>query len=134
MVKKCAKMGDSSEEEMTAMMEELGTIQDLLMAHDFYIIDSKVEEIGRAFGLDEIGLDKDVDELSGGQRTKVLLGKLLLEKRHPVLKRYLEREIRIRTDILKSIEKKDSQKIQVRKRQLEEELNIAEKGMEYYAL
>ena len=60
--------------------------------------------------------------------------KLLLEKRHPVLKRYLEREIRIRTDILKSIEKKDSQKIQVRKRQLEEELNIAEKGMEYYAL
>lgn len=35
---------------------------------------------GRAFGLDEIGLDKDVDELSGGQRTKVLLGKLLLEK------------------------------------------------------
>ena len=62
------------------MMEELGTIQDLLMAHDFYIIDSKVEEIGRAFGLDEIGLDKDVDELSGGQRTKVLLGKLLLEK------------------------------------------------------
>ena len=76
----CAKMGGASEDEMNAMMEELGTIQDLLMAHDFYIIDSKVEEIGRAFGLDEIGLDKDVDELSGGQRTKVLLGKLLLEK------------------------------------------------------
>lgn len=76
----CAKMGDASEDEMNAMMEELGTIQDLLMAHDFYIIDSKVEEIGRAFGLDEIGLDKDVDELSGGQRTKVLFGKLLLEK------------------------------------------------------
>ena len=62
------------------MMEELGTIQDLLTAHDFYIIDSKVEEIGHAFGLDEIGLDRDVEELSGGQRTKVLLGKLLLEK------------------------------------------------------
>ena len=77
----CAKMGDASEDEMNAMMEELGTIQDLLMAHDFYIIDSKVEEIGRAFGLDEIGLDKDVDELSGGQRTKVLLGKLLLAPR-----------------------------------------------------
>ena len=39
-----------------------------------------MEEIGRAFGLDEIGLDKDVDELSGGQEDKVLLGKLLLEK------------------------------------------------------
>ncbi len=76
----CDHMGEASGEEMNSMMEELGTIQDLLMAHDFYIIDSKVEEIGRAFGLDEIGLDKDVDELSGGQRTKVLLGKLLLEK------------------------------------------------------
>ncbi len=76
----CDRLGEASEEEMTAMMEELGTIQDLLTAHDFYIIDSKVEEIGHAFGLDEIGLDKDVEELSGGQRTKVLLGKLLLEK------------------------------------------------------
>ena len=76
----CDRMGEASEEEMTAMMEELGTIQDLLMAHDFYVIDSKVEEVGRALGLQEIGLDKDVSELSGGQRTKVLLGKLLLEK------------------------------------------------------
>ena len=76
----CDRMGEASEQEMTEMMEELGTIQDLLMAHDFYIIDSKVEEIGHAFGLDEIGMDKDVSELSGGQRTKVLLGKLLLEK------------------------------------------------------
>lgn len=76
----CEKLGDANEEEMTAYMEELGTIQDLLTVHDFYIIDSKVEEIGRALGLMELNLDKDVTELSGGQRTKVLLGKLLLEK------------------------------------------------------
>lgn len=76
----CDQMGEAGEDEMTAMMEELGTIQDLLMAHDFYIIDSKVEEVGRALGLADMGLDRDVTELSGGQRTKVLLGKLLLEK------------------------------------------------------
>lgn len=76
----CDRMGEVPEEEMALMMEELGTIQDLLMAHDFYIIDSKVEEVGRALGLDEVGLDRDVTELSGGQRTKILLGKLLLEK------------------------------------------------------
>ena len=51
--------------------------------HDFYMIDAKVEEVARALGLMEIGLDRDVTELSGGQRTKVLLGKLLLEKPHP---------------------------------------------------
>lgn len=76
----CDQMGEAGEDEMAAMMEELGTIQDLLMAHDFYIIDSKVEEVGRALGLADMGLDRDVTELSGGQRTKVLLGKLLLEK------------------------------------------------------
>ena len=76
----CDKMGDCSEKELEAYMEELGTIQDMLTMHDFYMIDSKVEEVGRALGLLDIGLDKDVSELSGGQRTKVLLGKLLLEK------------------------------------------------------
>ena len=76
----CDKMGEASEEELDQYMEDLGTIQDLLTVHDFYLIDSKVEEVARALGLLELGLDKDVTDLSGGQRTKVLLGKLLLEK------------------------------------------------------
>ncbi len=76
----CDKMGEASEEELENYMEELGTIQDLLTVHDFYLIDSKVEEVARALGLTDLGLEKDVTDLSGGQRTKVLLGKLLLEK------------------------------------------------------
>lgn len=76
----CDALGTASEEEMMDMMEELGTIQDTLTMHDFYIIDSKVEEVARALGLLDLGLDHDVTELSGGQRTKVLLAKLLLEK------------------------------------------------------
>ncbi len=76
----CDKMGEASPEDLEAYMEELGTIQDLLTVHDFYMIDSKVEEVARALGLVDIGLDRDVTELSGGQRTKVLLGKLLLSK------------------------------------------------------
>ena len=76
----CEQMGDAGEEELNAYMEELGTIQELLTAHDFYLIDSKIEEVARALGLLELGLDKDVTDLSGGQRTKILLAKLLLEK------------------------------------------------------
>ena len=76
----CEKMGDATPEELEQYMEDLGTLQDLLTMHDFYMIDAKVEEVGRALGLTEIGLDRDVTELSGGQRTKILLGKLLLEK------------------------------------------------------
>lgn len=76
----CDKMGDASETELEVYMEELGTIQDLLTMHDFYLIDAKVDEVARALGLTELGLERDVTDLSGGQRTKVLLGKLLLEK------------------------------------------------------
>lgn len=76
----CDKMGDADEKQLEEYMEEMATIQDNLMLLDFYNIDSKVEEVARALGLDAIGLDRDVTELSGGQRTKVLLGKLLLEK------------------------------------------------------
>ena len=76
----CDKMGEADEKQMEEYMEELAVIQDLLMNRDFYLIDSKVEEVARALGLLELGLDRDVTDLSGGQRTKVLLGKLLLEK------------------------------------------------------
>ncbi len=76
----CDKMADASESELEEYMEEMGVLQELLVSHDFYNIDSKVEEVARALGLTDLGLDRYVNDLSGGQRTKVLLGKLLLEK------------------------------------------------------
>lgn len=76
----CDNMGEATPEDLDLMMAELGEIQDTLDSHDFYIIDTKIEEVARALGLSDIGLERDVTELSGGQRTKVLLGKLLLEK------------------------------------------------------
>lgn len=80
MIKITEKMGEASPEELEKLLEEMGEIQDLLEHNDFYIIDSKVEEIAGGLGLRDIGLDRDVTELSGGQRTKILLAKLLLEK------------------------------------------------------
>ena len=74
------KMGEADPDELEKLLEEVGVIQDALTNNDFYIIDSKVEEIARGLGLTDLGLDRDVTELSGGQRTKVLLAKLLLEK------------------------------------------------------
>lgn len=76
----CDQLGSVDEDTMMEMMEELGEIQDMLTMHDFYVIDAKVEEVARALGLLDIGLDRDVTDLSGGQRTKALMAKLLLEK------------------------------------------------------
>ena len=73
------KMSDCSEEEMAVLLEDVGDIQSTLEHSGFYVLDSRIEEYSNGLGLGDIGLDKDVGELSGGQRTKVLLTKLLLQ-------------------------------------------------------
>jgi len=73
------KMATAPEEQVTKMMEDVGEIQTILEHNGFYIINAKIEEVANGLGLGEIGLDKDVADLSGGQRTKVLLTKLLLQ-------------------------------------------------------
>ena len=73
------KMADCSEEEINEALEEVGEIQSILEYSGYYTIDAKISEYANGLGLGEIGLDKDVSELSGGQRAKVLLAKVLLE-------------------------------------------------------
>ena len=73
------KMGEASDEEMTKLLEETAEIQTILENSGLYTIDAKIQEVANGLGLGDIGLDRDVDDLSGGQRTKVLLTKLLLE-------------------------------------------------------
>ena len=73
------KMGEANDEEMTKLLEETAEIQTILENSGFYTIDAKIQEVANGLGLGDIGLDRDVDALSGGQRTKVLLTKLLLE-------------------------------------------------------
>ena len=79
MLKIYEKMADASESQLNAMMEDVGEIQSELEHSGFYILDAKIEEVANGLGLGEIGLERDVSELSGGQRSKVLLTKLLLE-------------------------------------------------------
>ncbi len=73
------RMGEMDEAEMNKALERTAVIQDMLDHNGFYVIDAKVEEVAKGLGLLDVGLDRDVTDLSGGQRTKVLLAKLLLE-------------------------------------------------------
>lgn len=74
------KMATADEEEMNKLLEAVGDIQDILDHSGFYTIDANVEAVANGLGLGSIGLDREVQDLSGGQRTKVLLAKLLLEQ------------------------------------------------------
>ncbi len=73
------KMGTCNEVEMEMILEEVGEIQSILEGSEFYNLDTKIESYASGLGLMEIGLEKDVSELSGGQRAKILLTKVLLE-------------------------------------------------------
>lgn len=79
MMKITDKMAEASEDELQKLLDEMGNIQDALDNNGFYVIEAKIEDVANGLGLKDVGLSKDVSELSGGQRTKVLLAKLLLE-------------------------------------------------------
>lgn len=73
------RMGSASDDELKTLMEDSAEIQTILEDSGFYVIDSRIEEVAGGLGLRDIGLDRVVNDLSGGQRSKVLLTKLLLQ-------------------------------------------------------
>lgn len=60
-------------------LERAGKIQTMLEENGFYDLDTKIEQVATGLGLDALGYDHDVSELSGGQRSKIILAKLLLQ-------------------------------------------------------
>lgn len=54
--------------------------QEELERQEFYLIDTKIEQVATGLGLAAVGLERPIEQMSGGQRAKVILAKLLLEK------------------------------------------------------
>lgn len=73
------KMANCNENEMNKLLADVGEIQDLLEHSGFYSLEAKIKEVANGLGLLELGLEHKISALSGGQRTKVLLAKLLLQ-------------------------------------------------------
>jgi len=54
--------------------------QNVLLANNFYETESNILKVAAGLGIDAIGMDILLKNLSGGQRAKVILAKLLLEE------------------------------------------------------
>jgi len=63
-----------------AVLLQAAAYQEQLEAQDFYSIESRIGKIAGGLGIDAMGMDRSIHELSGGQRAKVILAKLLAEK------------------------------------------------------
>ncbi len=62
------------------LLNQSGDLFEYLQANNFYQIDSDIEKVAAGLGVTALGLETPVNTLSGGQRAKVLLAKLLLEQ------------------------------------------------------
>ncbi|WP_071130165.1 ABC-F family ATP-binding cassette domain-containing protein [Enterococcus timonensis] len=72
-----AEYGENMDERL---LEKAGQLQTQLDQGDFYQMDTLIAEMATGLGIDVLGLDTLLKNLSGGQRSKVILAKLLLEK------------------------------------------------------
>lgn len=67
-----------SDDEMTAVLERYGHIQEQFEQRGGYDIDSRIEQIFAGLGIDYINPQRPLNTLSGGERTRVALTALLL--------------------------------------------------------
>lgn len=66
-------------DEMDRLISISSNMQEELTDKGFYDLESSVKKIGNGLGLNAFGYDTEISKLSGGQRAKVMLSKLILE-------------------------------------------------------
>lgn len=71
--------GCKDKKELERLLEISGNCQNMLEANNFYAVNSEIEKVAAGLGITAFGLDTPVGRLSGGQRAKIMLAKLLLE-------------------------------------------------------
>lgn len=72
--------GCKDKKKLSVLLEKAGNYQQLLESSNFYSVNSEIEKVAAGLGLNAFGLEANLKRLSGGQRAKTMLAKLLLEQ------------------------------------------------------
>lgn len=137
-LKECILQPQSEIEKVRAFLLEEGFLfleENMVLDDGKYYPMMKVRPPGRErAGIMSRGDVLKKNQESVWQKEELRYGRLLLQEKNPVLREFLEREICIREQILSRLENEDSMRIKERRKEVEEELDCAEKGLSYYAV
>ncbi len=75
-----AKMCEVDGDELDVLIKRSAKLQEELDGDGFYDLDSQIKKVANGLGVNKFGYDAVISTLSGGERAKLMLSKLLLEK------------------------------------------------------
>ncbi|MDD2980614.1 MAG: class I SAM-dependent methyltransferase [Hespellia sp.] len=119
---------------------EIAKVRAFLLMEGFSITkEDMVLDAGKYYPMMKVSVPADFAEPVREKKaltwteTELSYGKLLLEMRHPVLKQFLDREVEIKIQVLERLATQSGSHIEVRRREIENELALAREGLSYYS-
>ena len=69
-----------NDDELNKLIKKTSNMQEVLDNANFYDLESKIKKVAGGLGIGSLGYDTLISRLSGGERAKLMLSKLLLEE------------------------------------------------------
>lgn len=74
------QMATAEGEELDSLINRSANIMNKLVGEEYFDLDSNIKKVANGLGIHNFGYDTLISKVSGGQRAKLVLAKLLLEK------------------------------------------------------
>lgn len=80
-----ADMADADGDKLDALIDKSAKLQQRLDDADYYDLDAQIKKVANGLGVNKFGYDAIIGTLSGGERAKLMLSKLLLQQQDLML-------------------------------------------------
>lgn len=125
---------NSMKEIILQPQSEIAKVREYLLSEGFSVLEEDmVVEDGKYYPMMRVCVSENKD-IQMWNEAELEYGKLLLEKKHPVLYQFLNRELHIREGILEKLKQQEGDRIVVRQNEVQKEIETIQKGLEYYAV
>jgi len=124
------EMTRSLKESILGPQSEWEKVRKFVLKHGFAIVQEEmVKDAGKYYLVMKVNPNESKESWS---QVELAFGKLLLERKNPVLLEYLRKEIAIKERILEQLKGETGEHIQSRKEEVLSEIELSNQGLEYY--